>query len=264
MGELDGLDSKNVNTDKIIGVYQHSFTKYVEEEPDLLETAIKGVEDYMSVDTPKYIKGKEPQKDSLGHIIFPGIRQEILYQFEQKNMKIFSTHVRVIDRAMKVIPLVAMDIRRQLKEFKENGTPINMPVQVPKPEENPTFLERVGFKKPEDKISDADKNVQDIINHIYEIRDRWGIWKEWMYGAIKYDGDRVTWSDIYTRQGMEDFLARAYEVFNYWIVTRFLPIHQYAMDAELTKIQNHTDKFVEALARMQHESKLMNPGNQQF
>lgn len=259
MGELDGLDSKGVNTNEIIKVYTHVFTKYIEKEPELLENAIKAVDEYMSVVTPKFVTGQDPRTDTLNHVIFPGIIQSTLYQFEPENMKVFSTHVRVIDRAMKVIPSVAMDIRRQLKEHKDYGTPINSPIQVPPQEEKPTFLERVGFKKPEDMQSNADKNIEDLINHIYEVRDRWGIWKEWMYGAIKYDEDRGTWSDIYSRNGMEYFLTRAHEVFNYWIVTKFLPIHQYSMDMELTGLKTDTNKFVEALARMQHESKQLNP-----
>ena len=259
MGGLDGLDNKNVNTEEIIKVYQHTFTKYVDEEPKLLEGAVKAIDEYLLESTPEFVSGKEPKRDSLNNIVFPGIKQTILYQFTPDNMKIFSDHVRVIDRAMKVIPSVAMDIRRQLKDHKDTGTPINVPIQVPKPEEKPTFLERVGFKKPEDRMSNADKNVEDLIDHIYEIRDRWGIWKEWMYGAIKYPENRGTWSDIYSRRGMENFLARAHEVFNYWIVTKFLPIHQYAMDRELIYLKGDTGEFVKALARMQHEEKQMNP-----
>ena len=261
MGLLDGLDSKNVNTSDIIKVYVHTFTKYIEKEPKLLETAIEEIDKHLAIKTPRYVKDKEPKTDVLGKIIFPGVIQQTLFQFNPDNILTFSKNVREVDRAMKVIPSVAMEIRRQLKESQQTGLPISTPISVPKQEEKPSILEKIGLKKEPDKMSKADSQVEELISHIYEVRDKFLIWKEYYYGAIKYDTNNGTWSDIYSRDGMENFLTRLREFFNFWIVTKFLPIHQYAMDLELTHLKTDTGDFVKALARMQHETQ-MNPQGQ--
>lgn len=257
--KLEGLDSDKVDTNDILKVYVHTFTKFIEKEPQLLEEAIKKIDKHLAVKTPKYKKDKEPKINELNIVIYPGEMQEVLFQFEPANIGEFSESVREIDRAMKVIPSVAMDIRKQLNEFKKDGTPMNIPISAPKQEDKPSILEKIGIQKQPDQMSNADRHVESLISHIYEIRDRWGIWKEYYYGALKNEGNTGTWSDIYSRQGMENFLTRLREFFNYWIVTKFLPIHQYAMDRELIDLKGNTDKFVEALARMQHETKQMNP-----
>ena len=257
--KLEGLDSDKVDTNDILKVYVHTFTKFIEKEPQLLEEAIKKIDKHLAVKTPKYKKDKEPKINELNIMTYPGETQEVLYQFDPANIGEFSESVREIDRAMKVIPLVAMDIRKQLNEFKKDGTPMNIPISVPKQEDKPSILEKIGIQKQPDQMSNADRHVESLISHIYEIRDRWGIWKEYYYGALKNEGNTGTWSDIYNRQGMENFLTRLREFFNYWIVTKFLPIHQYAMDRELIYLKGDTGEFVKALARMQHEEKQMNP-----
>ena len=258
MGLLDGLDSKNVNTSDIIKILVHTFTKYIEKEPELLEKAIEEIDKYLATKTPRYMKDKEPKYDSLGKISFPGDIQQTLYQFDPDNVIAFSKYVREVDRAMKVIPSVAMEIRRQLKESQQTGMPVSTPISVPKQEEKPSILEKIGLKKEPDKMSKADSQVEALISHIYEVRDKWVVWNEYFYGAIKYDTNNGTWSDIYSRDGMENFLTRLREFFNFWIVKKFLPIHQYAMDLELTGLKTDVNDFVKAVARMQHETQ-MNP-----
>ena len=147
MGLLDGLDSSNVNTNDIIKVYVHTFTKYIEKEPELLEKAIEEIDKYLAIKTPRYMKDKEPKYDSLGKISFPGDIQQTLYQFDPDNVIAFSKHIREVDRAMKVIPSVAIEIRRQLKESQQTGIPVSTPISVPKQEEKPSILEKIGLKK---------------------------------------------------------------------------------------------------------------------
>lgn len=262
MGDLKKLSDPSVNTDDILKTYKHTFTKYIEKEPRELDDAINKIEEYFTVETPRYKTGQEPKRDQLGKIIHPGVEEPVLYQFDIKNKEKITKHLRVIDKSMKVIPYVVMDIRNQLKLFKTEGTPMNFPIQPPPTEpKKPGILEKLGFREHEEsEFSKADQQVEALISYIYEVRDKYGDWQEWFFGSFKYDTNRGTWSDIYSREGIERHLTSLHEVFDYWIVARFLPIHQYAMDNHLAELVKDTNEFVKALARMQHESEQMNPG----
>ena len=253
--KIDGLDSDSVDTNEIIKVYKHVFTKYVDKEPDDLEKAIEEIQKFLLVDTPRYVKGKEPKYDSLNNLIDAGTEEKILYQFRPENQLLISKPLRVLDSAMKVIPSVAMDIRKQLNELKQSGVPLNVPMPVPTIDKKPGIMERLGLKNSDEReMSKADAQVEALIGYIYETRERYGYWLDWFYGSIKYDTNRGTWSDIYSRAGMERLLTRLVEFFNHWIIPRFLPIYQYHMDKQLDGLKADTNEFVKALARMQYES----------
>ena len=49
MGNIGKLDSKDVNTDRVISVYQSFFTKYVEQEPKLLDEAIQFIDKFLLI-----------------------------------------------------------------------------------------------------------------------------------------------------------------------------------------------------------------------
>ena len=265
MGNIDKLDDKKVGTDGIISVYQSYFTKFVDQDPILLDKAIQFIDKFLLKPTPKYVEGKEPKLDTQSHIIFSGEEQKYLYQFWYENIGEFTEKTRVIDSAMKVINVVVMDIRKQLKE-SPNMTP-DLPLITPtKPEPvlkpKKSFGEKyLGMTKEPVPLSTTDLSVEEMIKFILKIPVRWGNWKEWYVGSIKYENDTGSLSDINERSGMEYTLARLREFFNYYIITNFMPVYQYAMDHHLTGLMKYTGDFVNALARVQHESEQMNQGN---
>ena len=265
MGVMDKLDDKKVGTDGIVAVYQSYFTKFVDKEPLVLDDAIKFIDKFLLKPTPRYIK--EPKNDVLGHIIFSGEEQKYLYQFWHENIGEFTEKIRVVDSAMKVIPSVILEIRRQEKESKQTGVspslpPITPNQSTPDIEPKKSFGEKYfGMVKEPVPMSVADSSVDDMIKFIREIPRRWGVWKEWFFGSIKHETDTGSWSDINERSGMEYMLARMHEFFNYWIVTNFMPVYQYAMDNHLISLMKYTGDFVNALARVQHESEQLNKNN---
>lgn len=261
MGNIGKLDDKGVNTDRIISVYTDYFTKFIDQDPMLLDNAIKFIDKFLLEPTPKY--KKEPKIDGLGHVTFPGEEQKYLHQFWYENIDEFTEKTRVIDSAMKVIPTVIMEIRRQLKELQQNNVPMNLPfaqksMEQKEPSWGEQIKEKLGLRTENNNISSADLSVESMINYIFEVRNRWGIWKEWYFGSIKYENNRGTWSDINSRSGMEFMLSRMHEFFNYWIITRFMPVYQYAVDYHLGSLMKDTGKFVDSLARQQHESEQLN------
>ena len=264
MGTMDKLDDKKVGTDGIIAVYQNYFTKFVDKEPELLDEAIKFIDKFLLKPTPKYVEGREPKLDTQNHIIFSGEEEKYLYQFWYENIGEFTEKTRVIDNAMKVIPSVVMEIRRQLKESQQTGMTPNLPLispvqSPPVMDQKPSFSEKyLGMKKEPIPISTADLSVENMMKFVLKVGEKWGNWKEWYVGSIKYENDTGSWSDINDRSGMEYMLARMREFFNYWIITEFMPIYQYAMDNNLMGLMKYTGHFVDALARTQHESEQLN------
>lgn len=257
MTGIEALDGAKVDSNKIVMIHHHNFTKFVEKEPELLNKAIKSMRDFLGKETPQW--EKEPTKDELNNETFHGKEIKYLYQFLPENKHHFDEASLVIDTAMGAIPRLKMHMWKQLKIHRQTGAPVEIPFPIrnDNPPQEPvkkTILQKIGITKPQvDQKDEADYQIEDWMRFADDLTTRWGYFKEWYYGAIKYPENRGTWSDIYSRRGMEYFLARLQEFFDYYITTRFMMIFQYAVDLELRNITEDSKSYTDSLARQQRE-----------
>lgn len=265
MGKLDGLDSEQINTSKILQVYDARFTMIAKEQPEKLKNAIIGLQAFFAVETPLYEKDKEPKYDDLGIEIDHGVKTRYLYQFNVSNKHLFDTNAIIIDHAMGIIHTVITYYWEQLKKYKDSGMMPNIPYLPqneklnPSPVKQQSIPEKLGLVKPKNEPDPWDDRILELIRTTELIPKKWMAIKAWYSMSIKHNTNRMTNSDIYDRRGMELILSRLSEVFDYWITTLFLMTHKFAMDIELSKLQSSVDKFVDSLAKQQREHEKQPP-----
>ena len=269
MTRLDGLDSGAVDVSKYIAPLQHKFTKYVTKEPEELAKAINEIREFLSTRTPEWIK--EPEYDKLNNLVMHGTPQKILYQFDYKNKKLFDRPSLIIDMAMACIPRVSMHLWEQLKIHKQSGMPMYVPSPPmgsppTMPQQKPSWKDKVkpmlGMSQPKPEEDESDRAVREWVMFADDVQYRYGLWKAWFYGSIKYEHNVGTWSDLNSRGGMETQLANLTQVFDYYIIKRFMMIFNYAVNLELKDIGVDSIEFTNAVARQQTEHEKQNPGMQ--
>ena len=265
MTKIDPLDSEQINTSKILQVYDARFTMVAKEQPNELRKAILGLQRFFATDTPIY--EKEPEYNDLGVEIEHGVKIRYLYQFRIKNKHEFDENAVIIDHAMGIIHTVISYYWEQLKKFKDSGMMPNIPYLPTSDKLNPVpvkpqnMMEKLGLQKPKNEPDIWDQRIMELIRTTEMIPQKWMAIKAWYALSVKHNTNRMTNSDIYDRRGMELILSRLSEVFDYWITTLFLMTHKFAMDVELSKIQSSVEKFVDSLAKQQreHEKTMFQP-----
>lgn len=268
MTKIDPLDSEQINTSKILQVYDARFTMIAKEQPNELRNAIIGLQRFFAEETPLYEKGKEPKYNDLGVETDHGIKKKYLYQFTIENKHLFDKDAIIIDHAMGIIHTVISYYWEQLKKYKENPNMMpTIPFLPPNEKLNPqptrpqNMMEKLGLQKPRNEPDPWDEKILELIRTTEMIPQKWMAIKAWYALSVKHNTNRMTNSDIYDRRGMELILSRLSEVFDYWITTLFLMTHKFAMDIELSKLQSSVEKFVDSLAKQQreHEKTMFQP-----